>query len=132
MRQPTAALVPVLIVRGESRELVFAGAASGGTAVPLVLVQVIARALLDGETLSRAIAAPRLHHVGVPDMVVHEPHEEQPRLDGLARRGYTVAEVPELGRVNAVYCPNGFAPDPKSCAFSTDRRGFGLANVAQF
>ncbi len=132
LRQPTAALVPVLIVRGETRELVFAGAASGGTAVPLVLVQVIARVLLDGETLPRAVAAPRLHHVGVPDMVVHEPHEEQSRLDGLARRGYTVAEVPELGRVNAVYCPNGFGTDPKSCAFSADRRGFGLSRVAQF
>ena len=132
LRQPTAALVPVLIVRREPRGLVFAGAASGGAAVPVILVEVVARVLLEGASLSQAVAAPRLHHVGVPDMVVHEPHEETPRLDGLARRGYTVAEVPELGRVNAAYCPDGFKRAARSCAFITDRRGFGLASVAQF
>ena len=124
--------MPVLIVRREPRELVFAGAASGGAAVPLIMVEVVARVLLEGASLSQAVAAPRLHHVGVPDMVVHEPDADTARLDGLARRGYTVAEVPELGRVNAAYCPDGFKRAARSCAFIADRRGSGLASVAQF
>jgi gamma-glutamyltranspeptidase/glutathione hydrolase len=132
LRQPTASLVPVLITLHESNQLVFAGAASGGMAVPLALVEVIAGTLLDGSSLSQAVATPRLHHVGVPDMVVHEPDEDRPRLDGLSRRVYTVAEVPELGRVNAAYCPDGFERAATSCSFITDRRGYGLARVAQF
>ena len=132
LREPTASLAPVMIVDGPTRELLFAGAASGGTAVPLALIEVIAGALIDGLPLSRAVAAPRLHHVGIPDMVVHEPQETGPRLDGLIRRGYTVSEVAELGRVNSVYCRNGFKGTAKSCAFSTDPRGHGLADVVQF
>ncbi len=132
LRQPTATLVPILIVDQKSRELVFAAAASGGTAVPLALIEVMARTMIDGLTLPQAVAAPRLHHVGVPDMVVHEPHEIAARLDGLLSRGYTVGEVPELGRVNAVYCHDGFKGTARSCVFSTDRRGTGLTEVVQY
>ena len=44
----------------------------------------------------------------------------------LAGRG-TLVEVPALGRVNAIACPDGIPPDPETCAQAADPRGFGLA-----
>ena len=91
----------------------------------------MARTLIDGMPLARAVTAPRLFHGGLPAVVYTEPGEEGPRLDGLVGRGYEVAEVPEIGRVNAVHCAGGFQATGQSCVYSSDERGFGLATLAQ-
>ena len=123
---------PVLVVNHNTDELLFAGAAAGGVTAPSALVEVMARTLIDGMPLARAVTAPRLFHGGLPDVVFTEPGEKGPRLDGLIGRGYEVAEVPEIGRVNAVHCAGGFQATGQSCVYSSDERGFGLATLAQF
>ena len=90
------------------------------------------RILIDGATLAEAVAAPRLYHGGRPDVAIYEPGEPAPSLDGLRRRGHLVAQAPEIGRVNAVYCAGGLDEDPAGCAVSADRRGHGLASFVQF
>ncbi|MFQ5958859.1 MAG: gamma-glutamyltransferase [Alphaproteobacteria bacterium] len=128
----TASIAPVMVVNHNTGNFYFAAAASGGAAAPSALVDVMAGALVDGLTLSEAVAAPRLHHDGVPDAAVHEPGESELRLTALRRRGYALAEVPKLGRVNVAYCSEGFKGRKHDCLFVNDPRGHGLATAVHF
>ncbi len=115
-------LAPVVGVRGAAGQFVFAAASSGGEAAASALVQTMLRALVDTRPLEEALAAPRAHYFGVPDVALVE------RADGgLAPRGYRIETAPALGRVNAIHCPGGLTAAPGRCAFRADRRGFGFA-----
>ncbi|MFQ5786037.1 MAG: gamma-glutamyltransferase [Alphaproteobacteria bacterium] len=126
------ALAPVMAINHNTGHFFFAAAASGGATAPVALVQTMARALIDGAPLSEAVGERRVFHGGTPDTVIHEPGESAERLEGLRQRGHRLAEVPELGRVNAIYCSEGLQAKPESCHFMNDRRGYGLANSVQF
>ena len=127
-----SALAPVMLVNQNSGNFIFAAAASGGAAAPSALVEVLVRTLIDGEPLVDAVAAPRLYHRGRPDVAIVEPDEPAASLDDLRRRGHLVAQAPEIGRVNAVYCRGGMQGNAAGCSVSADRRGHGLASFVQF
>ena len=56
----------------------------------------------------------------------------RPRLAGeLRSRGHVLQEVATLGRVNALYCPEGVRDQPELCEIVSDPRGKGLAKVVQ-
>lgn len=123
------ALAPMLIVNQNVNEFFFAGAASGGVAAPTALVSVAARAVLAGEPLDEALAAPRVLGGLMPDVVHHEGDAE--RIETIfAGEGLRLAATPALGQVNAVYCPQGVPPNPESCVAGSDPRGYGLAVMA--
>ncbi len=92
----------------------------------------MARALVDGAALTEAVAAPRVHHGGLPDTTLHEPGLPAAAVAALRRRGHRLAEVAELGRVNAIYCSDGIPRTWESCMFANDPRGHGLATIVQF
>jgi gamma-glutamyltranspeptidase/glutathione hydrolase len=120
-------LTPLLLVNPNYNDVFFAGTATAGSAAPTVLTQVMLRALQLGDDLETAIAAPRVHHMGAPDLVWHEPDLPQDRLQALSRRGHDLREAPRFGRVNAVICPRGVRRRPELCQAASDPRGFGLA-----
>ena len=95
------ALGPMLIVNQNVNEFYFAGAASGGVAAPLALISVAARAVLAGEPLLQALAAPRVLGGLMPDVVHHEGG-----AGGIApvfaNQGLRLAAAPVLGQVNTV------------------------------
>ncbi len=83
--------------------------------------------IIERRTLEQPLDAPRLHYIGARDTVVLEP-SVPPAPSGLEQRGYTVtAPSAPLGRVNAVFCPEGLVQNPNTCQFRADRRGFGFA-----
>jgi gamma-glutamyltranspeptidase/glutathione hydrolase len=131
-RSALSALAPVMLVNHHSGNFIFAAAASGGAAAPSALIEVMARTLIDDQSLIEAIAAPRLYHGGRPDVAIVEPDEPVAVLDGLRRRGHLVTQAPEIGRVNAVYCRDGMQENAAGCSVSADRRGHGLASFVQF
>ena len=108
-------------------QFVFAGAASGGAAAASALVEVALRAMIEARPLDEAVDAQRMHADGNPPDTVFVETGVQPRVPGLADRGYKIVPVPVIGRVNAISCPDGVIDSPDSCAFRQDRRGFGLA-----
>ncbi|HSE78154.1 MAG TPA: gamma-glutamyltransferase [Alphaproteobacteria bacterium] len=115
-------LAPVVGVRGTAGQLVFAASSSGGEAAAGALVHTMLRAMVDTRPLEEAMAAPRVHYSGIPDIALVE------RADGgLVPRGYRIETAPALGRVNAIHCPDGLTAAPGRCAFRADRRGFGYA-----
>lgn len=121
------ALLPMVMLDRDSGEILFAAAAGGGTAAPTALMTVMLRALAEDDSLEDAIAAKRLHHSGLPDMVLHEKGISDENILALAVRGHRVYEMESLGLVDAVYCPGGVRSDPGSCAAQADPRGFGSA-----
>jgi gamma-glutamyltranspeptidase/glutathione hydrolase len=128
----TAVAAPVIIVDHNRRNFLFAAAASGGAASSAALLGTMARVLIDEVPLPEAMAAPRLYHAGVPDVVVFEPKAETERLAAMRQRGHTLTQGPALGRVNAIACRDGFRGNAATCLYGTDPRGHGLATAVQF
>ncbi|MDP7343805.1 MAG: gamma-glutamyltransferase [Alphaproteobacteria bacterium] len=121
-------LSPIVLVNHNTSQLFFAAGSAGGAAAPAALASVMRAALLEDMPLREAVQASRLHHGGMPDIVLTEPDIEAQEYESLDRRGHLVAEVPEIGRVNAVHCPGGVPRNPETCLFESDRRGYGLAS----
>lgn len=123
-----AAVGPVLVINPHSNEVHFAAAASGGVTAPTALVQVLLSTLEDDTPLDKALAAPRVHHSGNPDIAFGEAGEYA--LDGapLSKRGHEVKNVPMPSRVNAFRCASG-NPSFEKCRVGVDPRGNGLGVV---
>ena len=124
---PSAAI----LVNPKVKEGYFAAAASGGAAAPTALVSVMLGALADDLPLEEAVAEPRFHHGGAPDVTFYEEGVPDPVLDGLRKRGHLLRPAPGLGRVNALYCPDSFKRRQERCHFANDPRGWGLGFLVQ-
>ncbi|MCR6632379.1 MAG: gamma-glutamyltransferase [Magnetospirillum sp.] len=119
---------PVLVVNNNSREVHFAAAASGGVTAPTSLVQVLLAATIDKVPLETAMAAPRVHHSGSPDIAFIEAGERAADAAPLTKRGHEVKAVPIPSRVQALWCATG-DPDFKKCRVASDPRGSGLSVI---
>jgi gamma-glutamyltranspeptidase/glutathione hydrolase len=116
-----------MMVNENSKEFRFGAAASGGVTAPTALVQSALAAMAGGMPVDAALALPRVHHSGAPDLLYYEPAIGRTVLDSLLARGYSIAPSRSLGLVNAIYCPLGLPVKPESCSVANDPRGFGLA-----
>jgi gamma-glutamyltranspeptidase / glutathione hydrolase len=118
---------PVVAARRAEGQLLFAAAGGGGAAAAEAVIKVALQTIIERRTLEQAIEAPRLHYAVARDTVILEP-SVPPSPSGLEQRGYaiTAASAP-IGRVNAIFCPDGLIENPNSCQFRADRRGFGFA-----
>ena len=125
-------LSPLIIANHNVGDTYFVGAASGGASAPAVMAQIMARAIIEEVPLEKAVAAPRLYHGGLPDVVVHESSETSEVLEGLTRHGQSLMPTEQIARVNAIYCPKGARRQWGTCAFVSDQRGFGMATASQF
>lgn len=124
-------LTPVVIGSPNSGDLRFAASASGGIAAPSALAQVMALVWdADGE-LAEAVAAPRVAHVGAPDVTWVEPGLPDEVKSALAGRGHTIQPAQEIGRVLALFCPEGILDEPERCEVVADKRGNGMGLRAQ-
>jgi gamma-glutamyltranspeptidase/glutathione hydrolase len=106
-------------------------AASGGAAAPTALVTALLGVLTLDRPLEEALAAPRLHHGGQPDLVLYEAGVPPPDLEALRARGHGLDEVPALGRVGGFYCVEGLRDSEEGCAAASDPRGWGLGALVQ-
>ena len=105
--------------------------ATGGSAAATALVAVLLEVLVEGQPIEQAIAAPRLHHGGMPDFVLHEAEVAPAALESLRARGHEPVLSPRLGRVNGFYCVEGVIDADQGCAVAGDPRGWGLATLVQ-
>ena len=75
----------------------------GGSHIPTTTLQVILAVVVDGATLSAAVALPRLHHQWQPDRIVYEDGALSPEVAAeLERRGHALRRGLQLGEVHAV------------------------------
>lgn len=122
------AVGPVLVVNTNSREVHFGGAATGGVTGPTALVQVLLSTITDRKDLDGAVAAPRVHHSGTPDIAFVESGERAFDATPLTKRGHEIKAVPMPSRINAFACASGDASFQK-CRVTTDPRGSGLGVI---
>jgi gamma-glutamyltranspeptidase/glutathione hydrolase len=125
-RNGPPAVAPMMTVNPNVQEVHFVAAASGGVTAPTALATAFLAAERENRKLDQALATPRVHHNGAPDVVF----VESKGIDaaGLQKLGHKVAAVDMPSRVNAVRCTTG-RPDLYTCAAATDPRGFGLAEM---
>lgn len=115
-------LLPVIVVNNVLRSVVLAGTATGGSASPVVMAQVLMDVLDDSLSPDDAVRRPRVHHPGLPHVVLAEGAAEDEAGEALATRGHAVERVVEIGRVLAIHCPDGLRNAPTSCVAVTDPR----------
>lgn len=80
-----------------------------------------------GALLRAARAAP----VAGTRVMRHEPGLPEPVRAALRQKGYTLEQVPRLGRISVVHCPGGARDAPTRCTASADPRGHGMAVIAR-
>lgn len=126
-------LGPVISYEAEFQSFRYAIAGSGGAAAMTSTTAILATSMLQGVTLEKAIAAPRVHHGGAPDIAVLEATVPEGMKRALEQRGHKTAIVPSLGRVNAAECPLGLdvASESIACFVYADPRSAGMAAEAE-
>jgi gamma-glutamyltranspeptidase/glutathione hydrolase len=123
---PRAAIPSVVMMVNEKIGLTFFAAAGSGP-----VSETVSRIALDtiqdedGDVIA-AIAAPRAHTTGNPDVAFVESGMSAADQDGLRALGHELRPLDKIGRINGFYCPRGL-PRVQTCQFVVDPRSFGLA-----
>lgn len=120
-------LAPMILVNENSKEFRMAATANGGVVAPVALAGVVARITQMEQSAKEAIAAPRVHNSGDPDVTYYEPGLDAIALSRLTAAGHKTAATQVLGQVNVLSCPNGLPTSPGTCEMAVDPRGAGLA-----
>ena len=115
-------LLPVMAVNETLRSVVFAGAGTGGSASGTVMASILSDVVDDDSILAEAVRRARVHHPGIPHVVLAEAALGSEAVEALEERGHVVETVAELVRITAVHCSGGLRNAPESCVAVTDPR----------
>ena len=85
----------------------------------------------DGATVQALLHDPRAAPVIGTRVMRHEGGLPAAVLDTLRSAGYTLEQVPNLGTMTAVYCPDGARNAPAKCTGAADSRGHGMSVIAR-
>jgi hypothetical protein len=111
-----AFLAPMVLANHNINQAHMAIAASGGWAAP-VAAALVALGLTDGAGMNEAMSRPRAARIDAAGPVRHEA----------GWTGSAGLPIDGMGRVQAIWCPAGLVRGQRSCVFSSDPRGHGLA-----
>jgi len=130
-KTPLSSMSPTIVVRGGRTVMVIGS--PGGPRIITTVLETILDVVDHGMTISQAVAAPRIHHQWLPDLLFAEPGALSPAVSGeLAREGYTIKEqrpwsMAEGILVGGMSLKNGVAQpatDPHARLFgASDPRG---------
>jgi gamma-glutamyltranspeptidase/glutathione hydrolase len=119
-KRPLSSMAPIIVVK-QDKPVLTAGGSGGPTIVTGVLQ--VALSVLDFHiSAEEAVANPRLHEQGTPDVVLIEQTMPQTTRDALEQMHYRLRVIPALGAVNAI----SIAPDSLRGSFDP-RKGGGAA-----
>lgn len=113
-KRPLSSMTPTIVL-DQGRPLLIVGA-SGGPMIITATLQTLLNVVDYGLDAEAAVAAPRVHHQWVPEVLVTEPGIAPATREALARRGHQLREAPALGAVQAVRVSGGSydgAADPR-------------------
>lgn len=91
-KRPLSSMSPTIVLDDDRNPVLSCGAAGGPKIITAVL-QVLVRALDLGESIERAIAAPRVHHQWSPDVAVCENAVDNTVVEQLAAMGHTIERI---------------------------------------
>ena len=101
-KRPVSTMSPTIVFRAGSPVLCVG--ASGGSRIVTATQQVAMNSLLHGMSISDAVAAPRIHHQGIPETLrVETIAPLAPELqDALRERGHVIEPIYNIGTVQAI------------------------------
>ncbi|MBX7146090.1 MAG: gamma-glutamyltransferase family protein [Alphaproteobacteria bacterium] len=123
------ALGPALVVNGYSGAFHYGTSASGGATAASSLIYVLMQTNVLDKKLNQVIGNPRLHYSTVGDVVLYEENEKESVLESLKQHGHNLDQGGIVGRVNAIWCPEGLPGKEQSCEVASDPRGNGLGVI---
>jgi gamma-glutamyltranspeptidase/glutathione hydrolase len=112
-KRPLSSMSPTIVLDADGQVIAVAGA-SGGPRIITGTMQVLLNALVEGMDAADAVAAPRVHHQWMPDVVRLEPglqdHPEElgqiggvtVLAAGLRQRGHTLGAIDAVGVVQLI------------------------------
>ncbi len=100
-KRPLSSMSPTIVVDDNDEPILTVGAAGGPKIITQVLLVMI-RTIDFDESISDAIAAPRLHHQWRPDTLSFEGDMPKRVVDSLRELGHAVAKSPTAGVTQAV------------------------------
>jgi gamma-glutamyltranspeptidase/glutathione hydrolase len=99
-KRPLSSMTPaILLDRGRAR---FVAGGSGGPVIITATLQTLLNVVDFGMNVEAAVAAPRVHHQWLPEVLLVEPGIDRDARAALQRRGHQLHEVPELAAVQAI------------------------------
>ncbi len=123
---PVSSMTPTLVFAGLSTRapIRLVVGSPGGPRIPTTVAQIILNHLGHGADIDTAIAAGRVHHQHLPDVVRVERFAlEHATLQALRKLGHTLEELPPWSNANAI----AIDPDTGLRTGAADPRGIGVA-----
>ncbi len=120
-KRPVSTMSPTIVLqRGEPALCV---GASGGSRIVTATQQVAINVLLHGMSAGEAVAAPRIHHQGIPETLRVETIAPLSKdlQDALIARGHTIEPIHNVANVQAIHVER--APERRLHAASDPRKG---------
>ena len=74
----------------------------GGPTITTTVAQIIMQLVDHDRTIEQAVAATRVHHQWLPDMIWHEPELDPAIIEGLKARGHELATRGRIGAANCI------------------------------
>ncbi len=114
-KRPLSSMSPTIVLK--DGKVVLVTGSPGGSRIISTVLQIVVNVLDYRMDVAAAVAAPRLHHQWMPDVVTVEPGFPEEVLAGLRARGHDVKESMGYTSANSIFVtPNGLlgAPDPRT------------------
>jgi gamma-glutamyltranspeptidase/glutathione hydrolase len=120
-KRPVSTMSPTIVL--ENGKPVLCVGASGGSRIVTATQQVAMNVLIHGMDLEQAVAAPRIHHQGVPEAIrVEEIAPLEPGLQNALRAlGHQIEPIHNVANVQAIQIER--SPERKLKAASDPRKG---------
>jgi len=100
-KRPLSSMTPTIVLDGDDRVKMTAGAAGGPTIITAT-TQVLINVLDFGLDVQAAVSSPRVHDQWMPEVLSIEPDIVVDVRQGLEKRGQKLRELPRIGVANAI------------------------------
>jgi len=123
-KRPLSSMTPTILLRGDDDVAMVVGS-PGGSRIITAVLQTVLNVVDFRMDARRALATPRIHNQGLPEVLFHEPGALAPQVAAeLARRGHVLQERESMGNVQLIVVGEDGRVDA-----AADPRGVGAAQL---
>ncbi len=99
-KRMVSSMTPTIVTRGNKLRAVCGS--PGGPTITTTVAQILLQMIDHGRGIDEAIAATRIHHQWLPDVVLHEESLPKEIAEGLEARGHVLKSRPRIGHANCI------------------------------
>jgi gamma-glutamyltranspeptidase/glutathione hydrolase len=95
-----SSMTPTIVTRGDKLRAVCGS--PGGPTITTTVAQVLLQVIDHGRSIDQAIAATRIHHQWLPDVITYEEDLPAETVSALEARGHTLKSRSRIGHANCI------------------------------